>query len=120
MPTEEVLDPAVVAELRRAQDAFGNPEFIRQLVELFRSATPGKLDQVREALAAGDAASIERVAHALRSSCGMLGASRMADAAARMEESAAKSDLAAAAAAFQDVERDVPAVLAALSQLCLP
>lgn len=117
MATDDVLDPAVVADLRRAQDAFGNPAFIRDLVELFRSRTPGKLDQVREALAAGDAASVEQVAHALRSSCGMLGASRMAAAAARMEEAAARGDLAAAAAAFQDTEEQMPGVLEALSAL---
>ncbi len=117
MSTEEVLDPAIVADLRRAQDAFGNPEFIRQLVELFHTGTPGKLDRVRAALAAGDAATVGQVAHALTSNCGMLGASRMAAACARMEESASRGDLASAAAAFQDVERDVPGVLHALSTI---
>lgn len=117
MPTEEVLDPAIVADLRRAQDAFGNPEFLHQLVELFRSGTPGKLDRVRDALAARDAAAIGQAAHALTSNCGMLGASRMAAACARMEEAASRGDLASAAAAFRDVERDLPGVLHALSQL---
>ena len=47
----------------------------------------------------------------------MLGAAQLAGAFTRMEEAAARGDLAAAAAAFQDVERDVPAVLEAISQL---
>jgi len=115
--TEEVLDPAIVADLRRAQDAFGNPEFIRQLVELFRTGTPGKLDRVRDALAAGDAATVGQVAHALTSNCGMLGASRMAAACARMEEAASRGDLASAAAAHQEASQQLPAVLAALSVL---
>ena len=115
--SEEVLDPATVADLRRAQDAFGNPDFIRQLVALFQSGTPGKLDKVRDALAAGDAATVERIAHALTSNCGMLGASRMAAAAARMERAASKGDLASAAAAYQDASQQLPAVIAALSQL---
>jgi HPt (histidine-containing phosphotransfer) domain-containing protein len=117
MPTEEVLDPAIVADLRRARDAFGNPEFIRQLVELFQTGTPRKLDRVRDALAAGDAAAVAQVAHALTSNCGMLGASRMAAACARMEEAASRGDLASAAAAFRDAERDLPGVLHALSML---
>ena len=117
MSTDEVLDPAVVADLRRAQDAFGNPAFIRELAGLFLSNTPGKMDRIRQALAAGDAEAVGQAAHALRSSCGMLGAAQLADAFTRMEEAAAGGDLAAAAAAFQDAERDVPAVLAALSQL---
>ena len=117
MPSDEVLDPAVVAALRRAQDAFGNPGFIRQLAALFLANTPGKMDRLREAFTAGDAAAIREVAHALKSNCGMLGATRMADACALMEDAAARADLAAAGAAFRDVERDVPDVLHALSTL---
>ena len=117
MSTDDVLDAAAVADLRRTQDALGNPTVIRELVELFRSRTPGKLNQVREALIARDAASVEQVAHALRSNCAMLGASRMAAAAGRMEEGAARGDLAAAAAAFEDADERLPGVLEALSQL---
>lgn len=117
MSTEEVLDPAIVADLRRARDAFGNPEFIHQLVGLFQTGTPGKLDRVRDALAVGDAATVGQVAHALTSNCGMLGASSMAAACARMEEAASRGDLASAAAAFQEASQQLPAVLAALLQL---
>ena len=114
---DDVLDPAVVAELRRAQDAFANPEFIRQLVGLFVAGTPGKLDQVRRALAGGDAAAIREVAHALKSNCGMLGARQMADACARMEEAASRADLAASAEAFREADQQLPLVLEALSKL---
>jgi len=117
VPTDEVLDPAVVAELRRARDAFGNPMFIRQLAGLFTANAPGKMIQVRQAFAAGNGAAIREVAHALKSNCGMLGATRMADACARMEEAAARADFAAAEAAFLDAETQLPAVLAALSIL---
>jgi HPt (histidine-containing phosphotransfer) domain-containing protein len=114
---ENVLDPAVVAELRRAQEAFGNPGFIRQLAGLFLAATPGKMDRIREAVTAGDAAAIREVAHALTTNCGMLGATRMADACALMENAAARADLAAAAVAFREADQQLPAVLKALSTL---
>lgn len=117
MSTEGVLDPAVVAGLRQAQDTLGNPEFIRQLVGLFQARTPGKMDRIRHAIAGGDAGAVREAAHALRSNCGMLGASRMAEACARMEEAAARADLPAAAEAFRDAERDLPLVLEALSAL---
>lgn len=117
MSTEDVLDPAVIAGLREAQDAFGNPAFIRQLVSLFQARTPGKMDQVRQAIAAGDGAAIHDVAHALKSNCGMLGAGRMAGACARMEEAAARGDLAAAAEAFREAEAQLPLVLTALADL---
>jgi HPt (histidine-containing phosphotransfer) domain-containing protein len=115
--TDEVLDPAVVAELRRAQDAFGNPDFIRQLAGLFLANTPAKMDRLREAFTAGDAAAIRDVAHALKSNCGMLGATRMAGACALMEDAAARADLAAAALAFEDASQQLPTVQEALSNL---
>ena len=117
MPTEDVLDPAVVADLRRAQDAFGNPTFIRQLVDLFLFNTPGKMERIRQALAAGDSEGVGQAAHALRSNCGMLGAAQLAGAFVRMEEAAARGDLAAAAVAFREAEQNLPFVLDALSAL---
>jgi HPt (histidine-containing phosphotransfer) domain-containing protein len=117
VPTEDVLDPAVVADLRRAQDAFGNPAFIRQLVDLFLSNTPGKMARIRQALAAGDSEGVGQAAHALRSSCGMLGAAQLAGAFVRMEEAAARGDLAAAASAFETAEEQLPGVLEALAKL---
>ena len=117
MPSDEVLDPAVLAELRRAQDAFGNPGFIRQLAGLFLTNTPGKMDRLSEAFTAGDAAAIREVAHVLKTNCGMLGATRLADACALMEDAAARADLTAAALAFEDASQQLPAVLEALSQL---
>jgi HPt (histidine-containing phosphotransfer) domain-containing protein len=117
VPTDETLDPAVVAELRRAQEDFGNPDFIRELVELFRTRTPEKLERVRGALASGDSVTVREVAHSLRSNCGMLGAMAMSAACARMEDAAARADLAAAAAAFEEAEQHLPLVLKALSAL---
>jgi len=117
VPTEEVLDPAVVAELRRARDAYGNPGFVRQLVGLFQAHTPGKMDRIRQALDGGDAATVEQVAHTLRTNCGMLGGARMAAACARMEEAARRSDLPAARQAFEEANQQLPAVLEALSAL---
>jgi HPt (histidine-containing phosphotransfer) domain-containing protein len=117
VPSDEVLAPDVVAALRRAQDAIGNPGLIRQLAGLFLTNTPGKMDRLREAVTAGDAAAIREVAHALKSNCGMLGATRMADACACMEEAASRDDLTAAALAFEDASQQLPTVLKSLSTL---
>jgi len=114
---DDVLDPAVVAGLRSAQEDFGNPTFIRDLVGLFLTRTPEKLDRIRHALAAGDAVAAREAAHSLRSNCGMLGAMEMAAACGRLEDAAARADVQAAAAAFADVESRLPAVLSALSAL---
>jgi hypothetical protein len=47
----------------------------------------------------------------------MLGAVGMADACGRLEDAAARADLSAAAAAFTDVESQLPGVLSALAAL---
>jgi HPt (histidine-containing phosphotransfer) domain-containing protein len=112
-----VLDPAVIAGLRAAQADFGNPTFIRDLVHLFQARAPEKLDRARQALDAGDAATVREVAHSLRSNCGMLGATAMAEACGRMEDAAARADLAASQAAFAEAESLLPAVLSAVSAL---
>ena len=117
MPTDEILDPAVLAELRRAQEAYANPTFIQQLAGLFQANTPGKMGRIREAIAARDAGTIEQVAHTLKTNCAMLGATRMADACWRVESAAANADLTAAAKAMEDAEAQLPLVLAALSAL---
>jgi HPt (histidine-containing phosphotransfer) domain-containing protein len=114
---DDVLDPAVIAGLRAAQAAFGNPTFIRTLVGLFEARTPEKFDLARQALAAGDAATVREVAHSLRANCGMLGATALAAACGRMEDAAAGADLTAAQAAFAEAESLLPAVLSALSSL---
>lgn len=117
MPPDEVLDAAVIAGLRRTQDAFGDPAFIRQLVTLFESRTPGKIDRIRQALAEGDPAAAREAAHALKSNCGMLGATGMAAACGRIEDASARGDLAASAEALREAEAQLPLVLAALSTL---
>lgn len=117
MADDDVLDPAVVAGLRAAEEDLANPTLIRDLVGLFLARTPGKLDRARQALAAGDAATAREMAHSLRSNCGMLGAMGMAAACGRLEDAAARADLPAAAAAFADVESQFPAVVSALSAL---
>ena len=107
----------MVAELRRAGEGFGDPGFIGRLAGLFQANTPGKMDRIRQALAAEDVAAVGEVAHTLRTNCGMLGASRMADACARMEDAAKRADLPAASLAFQEADQQLPAVLEALSKL---
>jgi HPt (histidine-containing phosphotransfer) domain-containing protein len=115
--SDEVLDPAVIAELRRAQDQLGSTTLISQLVEIFRQNASRKMDEMREALAAGDAAALERAAHTLMASCGMFGAARMAACCASLEAAAARADLKAAAALFADAEDEFPGVLDAVTAL---
>jgi HPt (histidine-containing phosphotransfer) domain-containing protein len=72
----DVLDQAVVNELR---DSVGGDEaFVRELVDAYLAESPGYLDALVTAAAAGDAAAVIRPAHTLKSSSSAVGAMRLA------------------------------------------
>jgi two-component system, sensor histidine kinase and response regulator len=72
----DVLDLAVVAELR---DSVGGDEvFVRELVDAYLAESPGHLDAMATAAAGGDATSVIRPAHTLKSSSAAVGAMRLA------------------------------------------
>jgi HPt (histidine-containing phosphotransfer) domain-containing protein len=115
--TGEVLDPDAVAELRRARDHFDDPAFIDGLTALFRKNAPQRMDQIREAVAARDAASLERAAHTLKTNCAVFGATRMAGCCAGLEGAGSRADFDAAAALLADAEDAFPRALAAITAL---
>jgi HPt (histidine-containing phosphotransfer) domain-containing protein len=115
--SEPALDPSVIADLRRAQLEYGNPEFIAQLVALFQANAPARLALIREAVAARDSATLGHTAHTLKSNCGMLGARTLSGMCARLEaygDAAAPED---AAALLDEADRELAHVLAELEEL---
>ena len=117
MTSDEVLNPETVAELRRAQQRYDNPTLIRQLAELFRENAPARMAQLREAVAGRDALTLERVAHTLRGNCGLLGAMKMADACARLEEAGGRLAFDDAERVVEEAEREFSRVLEAVEKL---
>lgn len=92
---EEHLDLSVLAELRELQEE-GEPDLLRELIELFLTDVPARLVALREAVRADDAHSVQRIAHTLKGSCGNMGAVRMAAVCAELEEIGRSEDLQAA------------------------
>ncbi|HZM51086.1 MAG TPA: response regulator, partial [Vicinamibacteria bacterium] len=80
------LDARVLGELR-ALDAPGSG-FFQGVIGLFLSTAPGRLDALVAAVRSADAEAVRRVGHALRSTCGNVGAKRMYDLCASLEERA--------------------------------
>ena len=115
--TRPVLDPATIAQLRRAQAEYGNPSFIRQLVGIYQANAPARVAGIRDAIAARDAATLERVAHTLRSNCAMLGALEMAARCAAIEAHGAAAAFTEAAATAAGLDSELTRVLAALDDL---
>lgn len=111
------LDPGVIAELRRAQDACGNPGFIAQLVALFQANAPARLARIREAVAGRDGATLGHTSHTLKSNCAMLGATRLAAICARLEACGDAGACEAAEQLLEDADAELARVLGALEEL---
>jgi CheY-like chemotaxis protein len=89
---EAPLDESVLEALRKLQEK-GEPDILEELIELFLYETPSQLAALREAIGNGDVHAMERLAHALKSSSGNMGAKRMASISAKLEEVRGLEDL---------------------------
>jgi HPt (histidine-containing phosphotransfer) domain-containing protein len=96
----------------------GNKDALQEIVQLFCVEECPKLVQnIRDGLAKGDAALLERAAHTLKSSADLFGAKRAFDAARSLEELARESDFQGAAGTWKVLEQELPIVQAALAKL---
>ncbi len=81
---------------------FGGLSLVQQMASLFASEMPPRLYAARTAAAEGDRDTVRGVAHALRSSCGQIGAVRMVTICDRL----LSDDLADMAAETEQLERE--------------
>jgi signal transduction histidine kinase/EAL domain-containing protein (putative c-di-GMP-specific phosphodiesterase class I)/ActR/RegA family two-component response regulator len=86
----DLFDPAIRAELA-AMAAAGRSDFVERVESLYAVNAPLRLQDIRDAVAAGDAEAAARGAHALKSMSLSLGASAVA-AATSTAENAARAD----------------------------
>ena len=117
MSADEVLNQEAVAELRRAAVHLGSPTLVGDLVALFQRNAPRRLDEIRGAFAAGDAPSLERAAHTLKSNCSVFGARGMAACCARLEDAAGRAGFGEAGALLAQLEGEFARVLEAVALL---
>jgi HPt (histidine-containing phosphotransfer) domain-containing protein len=80
---------------------------LTELVEIFRAESPRMMQDIRLAYRAGDAARLERAAHALRGSVGSLGARSVATSASVLESLARGGTLAGGDGLLRTLERDL-------------
>ena len=105
-----VLDPEVLANLRDLGDA----ELLAELAGMFFDDATSRLGELREAVEAGDAAGVERVAHTLKGSSGNMGAARMSAICAELQDVGASGDLARAPGLLGGLEEEFGRVRPAL------
>jgi two-component system sensor histidine kinase/response regulator len=110
---EDPLDRGVLAGLRELQEE-GEPDILIELIELFLTDVPPQLVALKEALEAGDARSVGRVAHTLKGSSGNMGATRMTTICSELEAVGASGDLSRAPELLERLEEEFGRVRVAL------
>jgi two-component system sensor histidine kinase/response regulator len=82
----------------------GDAEFIAELLSDFVSQTPALIEQIAEAIAQGDAATVGAAAHTLKGSARAVGADEFAAIAFELEQAGKRGDLANAPDALQRLQ----------------
>ena len=111
--TEPTIDPATFAELQETAGA----EFVAELVDTFLAEAPLMLDDLRSALAAGDADRFRRAAHSLKSNSHTFGALTLGVLARELELGGLAPVRAANAAPLDALAGEYARVAAALAEL---
>lgn len=83
--TKDPLDSSRLEKLRRLQEATGR-NILTEVVDLYRTDTPERLDRLRRCLAEGDAGEAERLAHSIKGSSANIGAHLVMALAAEVEQ----------------------------------
>jgi len=92
----------------------GDEELLDELIELFPEESTKHLEEIRVAIEQGDASSLTRAAHTLKSSARLFGALSLADRALEMETLGQSSSIQEAQARLPDLTTETRRVNAAL------
>ncbi len=82
----QVIDPRALARLRK----LGGDELVHKMIDLFLPHTKSRVEAAHAALDSGLLSEVERAAHAIRSSCGNLGADELGELAVTIEQLASE------------------------------
>lgn len=110
-----VIDFSVIAELRGLRSST-NPDFFNLLIDLFIEETPHRLEAIRVAIKGSDPAAVAQQSHALKGSSAHLGAVRLAELCAILEEQGRAGSIGGAPALFSGLEEEFASVREALER----
>ena len=114
-PAGSVVDRGVVDELIEATG--GDPSFLGELIEAFRTDAPTQLAAMREAVAARSADDLVRPVHTLKSSSASLGALGLAERCRSLEAQARSGSLEGADQATEAIATELGLVITELSTI---
>jgi HPt (histidine-containing phosphotransfer) domain-containing protein len=107
-----LIDPAALDNLR----ALGDEAFLQEIIDIFLSDTPTRIDELRRALATRDVRTFARAAHSIKGSASNLGAEPLRALAATLEHDAGDAIPADAAARIQELDTTLAATRRALGR----
>ena len=110
---EPAIDPDALAGLRELQEE-GEPDLLRELIEMFLADAEPRLASLREAEGQANALVVEREAHALKGSCANFGARPMARICERLQSAGRSGGLAQAPALLAQLQVEYERVRTAL------
>ena len=111
--SQPTIDRAVFDELKET----AGPEFVQELVDSFLADAPLLLDNLRNAMATGDADGFRRAAHTLKSNSNTFGARALGAMARELELSGLDAALAATVDPVEGLALEYSHVAAALAAL---
>lgn len=113
-PSQNVIDPQAIADLRALNP--DDPQFLRELVDLFVQDVPGRLAEIEQALATQDAVLLTRAAHTIKGSCSNFGATQLKQISHEMEMQGKAGSFAEAAASLVTLRAEFALVAETLKQ----
>jgi CheY-like chemotaxis protein len=119
-PEAAVVSNDAVFDMSVALDRVdGEREVLEEIVRLYLTDAPSRLEEIEQGLAQGDAKRLVCAAHSLKGATGCLGGSRAADAAQRVEQLAANADLDHAVEAVDQLRLEIGRLNVELSKRVL-
>jgi two-component system, sensor histidine kinase and response regulator len=95
----------------------GDRDLLQEIVTLFLEETPGLLSEIRAAIARRNGAELAVAAHTLKGSVANFDAKRASDEVLKLEAIGKSGDLAAAQQTYDELEREIDRLVAALRAL---
>lgn len=89
-----ILDPAVLDSLRSLTPP-GEPDILAEVLSLFLSEVPPRLERLRNAWADGNIEEVHRAAHSLKGSAGNIGANALFAVCKELDEKSRVGDVSA-------------------------
>lgn len=98
-----LLDEQIISNLQSLTSP-GDPDFLKELTDVFFARSPGVIDQIAQSVEAEDPIGYQRASHSLKGSAANIGALSLAALCAKMEIAGKDKDLSTATTDLAQVQ----------------